>query len=84
MSINPNDPMVLMLKQIIQGYQDRLDSMDRGIQEAFMTLAQGNAKVFQEVLGRLSLLEQTVQIDRVIINNSDLMKGLEEKEGKEL
>lgn len=72
MSINPQDPVVQMLKNVIEQYEEKMNGMAQAFQEALQMMAEGNAATFQHILQRISLLEKKIPPLR------------EDTEGKEL
>jgi hypothetical protein len=62
-AINPNDPVVTMLKEVVQQFQERLDDLAQETMEGFKMLGEGNMKVFSEIFSRLTKSEEgTVEI----------------------
>ena len=65
--INPNDPVVMMLKQIVDQYQQQLNQLAKGLVDleeetgkAFKMLIEGNTKIFSELLGRICAIEKLI------------------------
>ena len=71
-AINPQDPVVAMLKQIVDQYEQKLDAMGENFQEALRLLAEGNAATFQVILQRLSALESKIGKQSVERNGREL------------
>lgn len=62
MSINPQDPVVAMLKGVIAEYETKLDTLAEAITEALRMMAEGNAMTFQHILQRISTLEARIPL----------------------
>lgn len=78
-SINPNDPVVAVLKKLVEDYDQKLLTIAQDMQDALLQLAQGNAATFQVLLQRLShvenrlnLMEQVEVVPRVDGEGSEL------------
>lgn len=67
MPLNPNDPVVEMLKNLVQQYESRLaenesklDALAHEIMQSFQAMMQANAQLFASIQARLAALDATV------------------------
>lgn len=74
MSINPNDPVVEMLKGIVTQFEQKLDDLAQETMDGFKVLGEGNMKVFTELFQRVAKLE---------VRNNELTAQLESLRPKE-
>lgn len=56
--INPNDPVVTLLKGMVNEYDKKLDDLAAGMDEAFRMMAEANKMAWVSILARLSRLEE--------------------------
>ena len=55
--INPNDPVVAMLREIVAQSDQKLDNLADAVQDSLHAVVEGNKLVFQRIFDRLAKLE---------------------------